>query len=186
MKKTSSEKKRFPLNIIDVLVLLLLVAVAVIVLKKVTAVKTHQVVQSDPASVADVYKDPAELDHDHFNVLFEAVADKLDPAFAETLKHSVEQNANRINNSFSMQDAYITRVELEPCLSETGEELAGCVNLHFYIEAYIHYGDYYTNADGNFNPNLGSQDLRIGKAYMLKTMEIELSTVIVAMEVRNG
>lgn len=180
MKQASSEKKRFPLNIIDILVILLLVAVVVIVVKKVTAVKTQQAAAGSSSRPA-IFIAPDALDHGRFNVRFEAVAEDLDPAFAETVKASVEQDANRIENAFTMQDAYITQVTLEAS-EKDGAEL---VTLRFFVEAYINYGDYNTMVEGVPNPNFGSQDLRLGKNYVLKTMRIELDTVITALEVVN-
>ena len=187
MKDKQSGGKRLHFNIIDVLVLLLLVAVVVILVIKIGAVKAQQDADAKPAAVASV-SGPSEDFVPEFR--FDVVAAGLDNALAAQLAADAEA-ANRIYNSYRLRGAYITEVAVTPSrmtvLSSDGTPVAVDDPLHsdvrFTVEASTADEEYYTDVDGNFNTYLGSQEIRVGKQYTLKTMTVEVNTMIVSMEV---
>lgn len=174
--------KRAKFNIIDILIVLLLIAVIVIVVTGVTAArKTAQA--ETPVTAAPIAGPPAEFAP---NLRFEVVACGLEPELAEKIAAAEE---NRIYNGFQLCDAYIVSAVVEPStVTDTSGDAARQIddpahrNVRFTVEAQLHASDYYTTISGNRNAYLGSQEVRLGKAYTLKTMTVEVLTTVTGLE----
>lgn len=97
----------------------------------------------------------------------------------------------RLYHNFFLLDAYVSSIVQQPCIlrtvSSSGKELLveseDLVDLCFTVDAQVDLSNPDSVIDGNFNPLIGSQELRIGKQYTLKTMELELSTTVTDMEI---
>ena len=187
MKEQTAGSKRFRFNVIDVLVLLVLAAVVFIIVTKAGAAKQQAAASSSAETAAAVSLQPGDITP---NVRFEVLAENVRKDAAASILAGVQQ-ANRINNNYRLLSAYISAEPvIEPCYvyavgadgALQSAEDPDHVNLRFTVDAYISKSDYYTSVDGNFSLCLGSQDLRLGKSYTLKTMTIELATTIVALE----
>lgn len=187
MKDKQSGGKRLHFNIIDVLVLLLLVAVVVILVTKIGAVTGQQSANTNSPSAAPVSGPSADFVPEF---RFEAVATRLDNDLAAQLAADAKA-ANRLYNNYRLCNAYITEVTVTPSRmtvqNSDGTPVAVDDPLHsdvcFRVEASTVGEDQYASVDGNFNTFLGSYEIRVGKQYPLKTMTVELNTVIVSMEV---
>ena len=174
MEQKNTEKKRYRFNIIDLLVLVVLIGLVVLLVVSIGNSYRNQK-EKDLKEAEDalpVSGPPADFE---WNLRYEVLSEEMDEALAKTV---VEEGLreNRINNAYRMQNAYITDAVIEPA-----EE--GKVAVRFQVLAYVNFGDYYTSVDGNFNPYVGSFDIRIGKPYTLKTMTIEVAGVITDLEV---
>ena len=175
--------KRFHWNIIDLLVLLLLAAIVVLVVVKLVSAGTQKAADpgTEPASISGP---PAEFEA---NLRFECLAEGVE---SELARRIAENPVNRIYNGYKLCDGYIVKIVTEPCyLTLAGEngtalqiEDPDRVNLRFTVEAVVRDSDPYSSISGNFNAILGSQEIRVGKAYTLKSMAIELQTTITALE----
>lgn len=181
MKEKQTETRRFRFNIIDVLVIAVLVAVAVILVIKVQAMKAER----DANSTNVVLPISGPVEDFVPNMEFEALAEGLPRDVAEKI---VADTSNRVYNSTKLLDAYVTEATLEPyyitAVSEDGTaytvEDPQYANVRFVVQASS--TDATSNVFGNFNPILGSQEIRMGKNYTLKTMSYELVTTITRVE----
>lgn len=177
--------KRIKLNIIDILLLVLLIAIVVIIVTGITAAKRSAQAEV-PVSIAPVSGPPADFAP---NLRFEAVAYGLEPDLAERI---ADDPANRIYNGFKLCDAYITKAVVEPAFTTVVIDGAAQLaedpayrNVRFTVEAQLSPTDYYTMISGNLNAYLGSQEVRLGKGYTLKTMTVEVLTTITDMELTH-
>lgn len=185
MKEKTTEKKKLRLNIIDVIVILLLVAVVVVGAIKLADVRAEQARANDASDSEPISGPPEDFVP---NVRFEVLAEGVSREVAETV---VNDPNNRLCNSFRLLNAYIVSAELEPCMETVlaadgtlvEAENPARANIRFVIDAYVMLGDYYTIVNGNFNTYLGSQDLRIGKQYIVKTMTVEVTGITTALQV---
>ena len=164
------EKKRFHFNVIDVLVILVIAALAAVLILKRSAVKQQAAAESSVAAeaISGVCEKP--------NLRYTVISEPLEPEFADAVIDTLNE-ANRIHNAGKLQDAYITGHSVD------APDEDGLVRVRFTVEAVEPFGDYYTIVDGNQSPHLGGQDIRVGRGYTLKTMRLELSTTILALEV---
>ena len=152
--KIVDEKGRLfgKINLIDLLVIVLVIAI-------VAAVGWKLVGKKAAAAVSD---DQHELT---FTVLFEDQPTEV-AQFAET------QVGKQLVNNAKLISAEITEVSSLPCAEETGNDLYVIVT-----------------ATATFSGNVwtvGSQEVRVGYEYILKTSEFELTGIITGMEADNG
>ena len=152
--KIVDEKGRLfgKINLIDLLVIVLIVAV-------VAAVGWKLVGKKAAAAVSD---NQHELT---FTVLFEDQPVEV-AEFAET------QVGKQLVNNAKLIPAEITEVSSLPHAEEGGNDLYVIVT-----------------ADATFSGNVwkvGSQEVRVGYEYILKTSEFELTGIITGMEADNG
>ena len=182
MNEKASEK-RFRFNLVDLLVLLLLAVIVVLIVVNLISAgaknRAEKVVEQ-----AAISGPPADF---RPNLRFEVLAEGLD---AELARRIAEEPDNRIYNGYKLCDAYIVKAVTEPCmvtlLDSSGEarsvEDPDRLNVRFTVEGLVKEGDAYSSIAGNFNAYLGTQEIRLGKPYTLKTMSIELQTVVTALE----
>lgn len=181
----ANEKPRFRFNIIDVLVVLLLIGLIVLLVTRKAPAQTAPAQEPAPAAEAVATSGPpADFAP---NLRFTAVAYGLDNALAEKIAADPQ---NRIYNGYQLYNAYIVSSEVVPStltqIGDDGDPVSCEDPLHsdviFVVEACLGSGDPYVNISGNFNACLGSQEVRLGKLYTLKTLSIELATTVIAME----
>ena len=176
------EQKRYHFNIIDALVLVLVLALAAFVVLRVLRPGSRDPapVETEAISGPDASFAP--------NLRFECTAYGLEPALAERI---TREPANRIYNSYKLYDAYIVDAAIEPALTvlagPDGQALSAedptKVHLRLTVEAYVDPQTLNAQIGGNFNALVGTQEVRLGKPYTLKTMTVELPTTVTQLEI---
>lgn len=153
--KIIDEKGRLfgKLNLIDLLVILLVLAVAFALVWKLGGQKVAETATSTTTSIA-------------YTVVFE----DLQKDVADYAESQVGQS---LVNSSKVIDAKITG-----CSTEESTVTDGHVNLFLTVEARGTYSGYVYH--------VGSQEVRVGNGYILKTSCFELSGIVSDMEVSNG
>ena len=156
-------------NIIDIIVVLLLIAVIVFAVVHFTGKNKEE----DSETLAPENEELQEPDL-RFTVFCENVPADL----AENMEASVngdpirvdgrDIDARRLNNNREMIPARITDIRME-----AGEK-EGCRNVRFTVEAAakLYKGAY----------QIGTQEVRLGKEYLLKTLVIEVPGIVTEME----
>ena len=157
------------LNIIDILILLVLVAAIAFAVVKVVGRSG-----ADGADAADALSEP--------NLRFEMTTDELSKTLADSIQTAltagktkvgnVEAEAGRIYNGDKLIDACVTKVTAEP------GETDGSYVLHITVEAKA------TPSSGHYS--VGTQEVRIGRDYTVKTVDIEMLGTVSAMEKLHG
>lgn len=185
MKKRILHEKR--LNIIDIIVLLLLAAIVVfLVIRGIGLYRAAQVLEVERAE----RNGNARLMPEDFqpNLRVVLVCRQVKNAEAERIGQA---EFRRLYNNYSLLDAYISDIRIEPSMLHTvnaaGKELEtksdAYSDIVFTIDAQVDLANPDSVIDGNFNPLIGNQELRIGKQYILKTMELEITTAVTDMEI---
>lgn len=152
--KIVDEKGRLfgKINLIDLLVIVLVIAIVAAVGWKLVGSKAAAAVSDNQRKLT-------------FTVLFEDQPTEV-AQFAET-----QVGAQLVNNA-KLISAEITEVSSLPCAEEAGNDLYVIVK-----------------ATATFSGNVwtvGSQEVRVGYEYILKTSEFELTGIITGMEADNG
>lgn len=165
----NATKQRKKLNYIDILVIVLLAALVILlVIRGISALKASKM------PVPEQAKQDART-----------VPDDFQPNFRVTLvcRAVTEDEAARIAateyrrlyNNYTLLPAYITDIRL----AETEEG----TDIYFTVEAYTDPTGPMAMIGGNFNPIISDRELRVGKLYTLKTMDIEIDTTVTDMEI---
>lgn len=159
--------KRF--NWVDVVIVLVLVAALAVVGVKALPDKPAEVVSEDPTASEPVQFEP--------NLRIEILCTELTPELADNAIDSlqsapwdmedIEGDMTQVFNSYKLEDAYFVAWEKE----ESDEE--GLVDLRLTMEANA------VPSRGCYS--IGTQEIRIGKSYIAKTMGIEIVGTIVAV-----
>ena len=163
MKVLDEKGKLFgKINLIDLIVIVVLVLVVAAVGWKLAGSQiTDAIANNNPT------------------IRYEVVCPKIDP---DACEFAVTQVGGQLMSNGDLLDGYITDCVIEPYL-ETVLDADGNVkqvedpashNLRFTIEAKV---SEVANAYG-----LGSQELRVGKSHIVKTVELEFNGYITAME----
>lgn len=168
-------------NIIDVLVVLILVAAVVFVVMKLLPNNSSDA--DGDLQGASALSEPnlrftvvcQDLDSTVAQAYMDALSDepvslKSSSDSAEAQRNAATVAPTRLYNNNAFVDAQITQFYTEPI--EGSAE--GKVNFYATVEANAHI------LDGVCT--VGSQELRIGKSIFLKTINFELSTIVLSME----
>lgn len=185
LKERKTKGKR--LNIIDIFVLLLLAAIVVfLVIRGIGLYRAAQVLEVESAE----RNENARLMPENFkpNLRVVLVCRQVENAEAERIGQA---EFRRLYNNYSLLNAYISDIRVQPSVLHTvnaaGKELETqsdvLSDIVFTIDAQVDLANPDSVIDGNFNPLIGSQELRIGKQYILKTMELEITTTVTDMEI---
>lgn len=187
MKLKDREKSRKRINIIDVIVIvLLLAAVAFLVFRGIDLYRATQVLEVENKDTNENAR--AMPENFNPNIRVTLVSKEVDLKLAQRIKTA---EFLRIYNTFSLLDAYISKIELKP------SELAAVnaqgkttitksktkVDIYFTVDAQVDLSNPDAVIEGNFNPMIGGTEMRVGKSYVLKTMEIEIATQITDVEI---
>lgn len=186
-KEAQAKGKVFgKLNIIDFFLILLLVAVVVVVVFKLAGpalanLNSENIEESTEETSALIGGAPASF---KANVVFETVRYGYPRQAAEAVAATT---GLRLFNSNQYLDAYITDIQIEPCYTvgvdangkAVNVEDPSLCNLRFCVSGYIDKEVPNIMIGGNMNTVLGTQELRIGKPYIVKTFTIEVGDTIV-------
>ena len=152
------------LNIIDIIIILVLVAAIAVV-----AVKVLNKGSDTPGANDAVSEEP--------NLRFTVVCEQIQESLANNIIAELEQeevtidgtaaSPRRIFNSNKLYDASVTAWETKPAKD-------GTVDLWLTVEG--------VSSDATGSYSLGVQDIRVGIAYNVKTVCIEISGTVYSME----
>ncbi len=187
MKLKDQNKPRKRINIIDVIVIvLLLAAVAFLVFRGISLYQATQVLEVEHKDT----NENARAMPENFtpNIRVTLVSRQVDRKLAERIETA---EFLRIYNTFSLLDAYISNIELKPSelvsVNAQGKSVITRsktkVDIYFTVDAQVDLANPDAVIEGNFNPMIGGTEMRVGKSYVLKTMEIEVSTQIIDVEI---
>lgn len=187
MKLEDQKKPRKRINIIDVIVIvLLLAAVGFLVFRGISLYQATQVLEVENK---DTKKNARAMPEDFTpNLRVTLVCKDVDRDLAERIEAA---EFLRLYNTFSLLDAYISDIELKPselvAVNAQGKTVITRsktkVDITFTVDAQVDLVNPDSVIEGNFNPMIGSAEMRVGKNYVLKTMEIEVSTQITDVEI---
>lgn len=176
MKIIKNGKLFGKLNIIDLLILLVVIAAAVFLILRFTGGEQETPVEdttlSEPNFRYTVVCEDVPL------ALADSVVSAVNAAPYEMQideGEPVSVNPRQIYNGSKMIDAEIISVEILPAYEETDGQL---VNLSFVVEA--------TATSTSAAYQVGSQEVRLGKGHIVKTVDIELTGTVTAMESLHG
>lgn len=181
------EKPRRRLNIIDLIVIvLLLAATAFLIFRGISFYQATQVLEVENKDT----NENARAMPDGFtpNVRVTMVCRQVDLKLAERIETA---EFLRIYSNFSLQDAYISEIRLKPSevavVNAQGKTTITrsktTVDIYFTVDAQVDLANPDAVIEGNFNPMIGSTEMRVGKSYVLKTMELEVTTQITDVEI---
>lgn len=181
-----TQKKQRKLNIIDLIViLLLLAATAFLIIRGIQLYRAARVLEEDPKEE----RVNACLMPEDFtpNFRFTVVCKEVDAVLAQSI---CESEYRRLYSSFALLDAYVSDISPQPSVLTTvnaaGKELqtqsSTLTDLTFTIDAKIDLANPTSVIDGNFNPLVSSQEVRLGKLFSLKTMGFEQTGTVMQME----
>ena len=185
LKERKTKGKR--LNIVDILVLLLLAAIVVfLVIRGIGLYRAAQVLEVESAE----RNENARLMPEDFkpNLRVVLVCRQVENSEAERIGQA---EFRRLYNNYSLLNAYVSDIQIQPSVLHTvnaaGKELETksdvLSDIVFTVDAQVDLANPDSVIDGNFNPLIGNQELRIGKQYILKTMELEITATVTDMEI---
>ena len=165
---TEQKEKRIKLNVIDYIVLAIVLAAVVFLLVRGLGLgqssKTEPDIATENACAA-----PADFSPDlRVQMVLEDVSSEL----AERIAAS---QYRRLYNSFTLLNAYITDITLQP--REDGR-----TDVLFQVEAVTDFNQPDTVIGGNRNAMIGAYEIRVGNEYTLKTMDIQVKVIVTDME----
>lgn len=171
------------MNIIDIIVIvLILAAIGFLIYRGVSLYKATQVLEVENKNTNENARTMPENFMPNLRVTM--VCKSVDEAMAERVASS---EFLRLYNNYALLDAYISNIEIVPSEVENDEgkpfKSSTRVDIIFTVDAKVDLVNPDSVIEGNFNPVIGNMELRIGKTYPLKTMEIEVNTVITDMEI---
>lgn len=180
------KKTRKKLNIIDWIVILLLIAVVVfLVIRGVGLYRAAKVLEEPKEQ-----NENARLMPDDFepNFRFTVLCKEVDNELASQITAS---EFRRLYSTYNLLDAYISEITQKPSVllsvNNFGKELqtqsSTRSDLILTVDAQIDLANPDTVIDGNFNPLVSSQEVRLGKIYSIKTMAFELTGTVTGMEI---
>lgn len=184
---SEQKKQRKKLNIIDLIIILLLLAAVVFLVSR--GIRSYRAAQILEVEKNDQIQNACRMPEDFQpNLRVELVYKNVERTEAERI---TKAEYLRLYNSYVLLDAYITEMRLQPSVlrsvdrdgKEVCAESASLVDIRFTVDAQVDLSNPDSVIDGNFNPLIGSQELRIGKQYILKTMEIEIAVLVTDMEI---
>lgn len=166
MKLVDEKGKLFgKFNLVDFIVILLVVCIVAAVIWKVADAKIT------------ASQEAAELDASSFenapHLTFSVVCRDVLPEVAEACAAERPQEEQQIMNGSDPVEAFITDCTYTAQQDPNGQDTGLC-QVTFTMEASIN------EKDGIYK--VGTQEIRIGKSYIVKTYNIELSGTIIAME----
>ena len=164
MKILDSKGKLFgKINLVDCLVVLVILAVVIAAALKLTG-----------SSVSDLTSGSNAV-----TIRYEVLCPKIDPT---TSDYAVTEIGKQLMNSCEMIDAYITDCVIEPHI-EPVEAADG--TLHYVEDTTVHDLRFTIDANVQFVGNaysVGTQELRVGKSHIVKTVGLEVNGTILSME----
>lgn len=168
MKVIDEKGKLFgKINLIDLLVVLVVIAVIVGVFWKLAGDKVSDAIAPSTKTVLE------------YEVLCTAVqADAASSAEAIAVGQKLMSNGSLLN-------ATVTQCTVEPYITTNVDAQGNTVavtdqarnNVRFTIEAEI--------ASGDLTNSVGSQEVRVGKSHIVKTTEVEITGTVTKVEINN-
>lgn len=169
MKILDAKGKLFgKINLVDCLVVLVILAIIIAAAVKLTGTSV-----SDALSGGD----------DMVTIRYEVLCTQVNPT---TCDYAVTQIGSQLMNSGEMIDAEITNCVIEPHM-DTVETADGTLN---YVEnTMVHDLRFTIEAQTQLVANayaVGTQELRVGKSHIVKTVGLEVTGTILSMEEVNA
>lgn len=165
MKILDAKGKLFgKINLVDCVVLVVILAIVIAAAFKLTG-----------SSVSDALNTGT----DAVTIRYEVLCTQVNPT---TCDYAVTQIGAQLMNSGEMIDATITDCVIEPH-TDTVEAADG--TLHYVENTTVHDLRFTIEADVQFVANaysVGTQELRVGKSHIVKTVGLEVSGTILSME----
>lgn len=168
---TEQKKTRIKLNVIDFAVIaVVLAAVAFLIVRGVGVRQNSK--NAPETAVENACTAPAGFAPDlRVQMVLEDISSDLGERIASS-------QYRRLYNSFTLLDAYITDVTVQP--REDGR-----VDVWFVVEAATDFDQPDMMIGGNCNAMIGTHEVRIGNEYILKTMDIQVNAIVTDMEFVN-
>lgn len=165
------------LNIVDVLILLVVIAAAVFLVVRMTGGKGGETIAVEEPSAQPNLRYTVLCEDVPLTQAENAVAAVTAEDYELKLDDDsiLEVSPNQIFNSNNFQDAQITSAEILPQEDSADGQR---VTVRFVIEAAS------KNTVGSFV--VGTQEIRIGRDYTVKTVDIEMSGTVSTMEKLHG
>lgn len=154
-------------NIVDAIVVLLVVVVIVAVGWKAVSASLAAAEEKKAAEMAEAYGTSPHL-------VYDVVCINVPEEIAESFEAQMERPMadRQIMNAGELIEGYIT-----DCRYEVNEKTGYCT-VYFTCEAVL------TEKEGIYS--VGTQEIRVGKSYIVKTYDIETSGNIASMEVTGN